>query len=215
VRLSARSVDIEVTALREACAVAVSQLLAAKPDVVVVVGAAERSVAFPAVAAGSLRRYGIPFSTGAGEPVLPLPLTVGAWLLRGLETGRILLQGVWHALPVSGCLDLGARLAATAPRVGMLAMGDGPARRAAGPHGAADPAADAYDKELAAAFAAADADRLAALDPASDTELMVAGRPAWQVLAGAARGRDLRGQVLFGAAPLEVSYLVAAWQMAG
>jgi hypothetical protein len=201
--------------LREACAVAVSRLLATKPDIVVVVGAAERSVAYPADAVGSLRPYGIPFSTGTGEPVLPLALTVGTWLLRGTRADRLLLQGVWHALPASGCLELGVRLAAIAPRVGMLIMGDGPARRAAGPHGAADPAADAYDKELAAAFAAADADRLADLDPDSDAELMVAGRAAWQVLAGPARGRDLRGQVLFAAAPLEVSYLVATWQAAG
>jgi hypothetical protein len=207
-------VDIEVTALREACAVAVSGMLAAGPDVVVVVGAAERSVAYPAAAAGSLRPYGVPFSTGTGEPVLPLALTVGVWLLRAAEADRVLLQGVWHALPASGCLELGARLAASAPRVGMLVMGDGPARRAAGPPGGADPAADAYDKELAAAFAAADADRLAALDASADAELMVAGRPAWQVLAGAARGRELRGQVLFTGAPLEVSYLVAAWQAA-
>lgn len=212
--LSDGPVDTQVTALREACAAAVSGLLAAEPDLVVVVGAADRSVAYPATVSGSLRCYGVPFSTGTGEPVLPLALTVGAWLLRAAESDQILLQGVWHALPAAGCLELGARLARSAPRVGVLAMGDGPARRAAGPHGVPDPAADAYDKEVATAFAAADTDRLAALDPACDAELMVAGRPAWQVLAGAATGRELRGQVLFAGAPLEVSYLVATWAAA-
>jgi hypothetical protein len=220
------SADLEVTTLRQAAAAAVSRLLAAGPDLVVVVGAAERSRTYPGDAAGSLRPYGIPFATGTGEPVLPLALTLGVWLLRthaacgnGWAAG-LLLQGVGRGLPPAGCLGLGARLAGLAPRVGMLVMGDGPARRAAGPPGAADPSADAYDKELEAALAAADADRLAALDPASDAELMVAGRPAWQVLAGAALDRDnsgageLRGQLLYAGAPLEVSYLVATWEPA-
>jgi hypothetical protein len=212
------------TTVRQAAAVAVSQLLSVGPDLVVVVGAAERSVTYPGDAAGSLRAYGVPFQTGTGEPVLPLSLTVGAWLLRSQESAQasggpdgeprapvVLLQGVWHALPPAECLELGARLAASRPRVGLLVMGDGPRRRAAGPVGAADPAADAYDKELAAAFAAADTERLAALDPGSDAELMVAGRASWQVLAGAARGREFIGQLLYAAAPFEVSYLVATW----
>jgi hypothetical protein len=40
---------------------------------------------------------------------------------------------------------------------------------------------------------------------------MVAGRAAWQVLAGAAAGRRLHGRLLYAAAPLDVSYLVASW----
>jgi hypothetical protein len=209
------------TPLRLAAATAVSRLLAAGPDLVVVAGAAERSLTYPGDTAGSLRDYGVPFQTGTGEPVLPLSLTAGAWLLRSVtESARpggeqparaVLLQGVWHALPPAECLALGARLAASRPRVGLLVMGDGPARRAAGPPRVADAAADAYDKELAAAFAAADTERLAALDPASDAELMVSGRAAWQVLAGAARGREVSGQLLYAAVPLEVSYLVATW----
>lgn len=212
--------------MRQAAAAAVSRLLAAGPDTVVVVGAAERSETYPADAAGSLRPYGIPYVTGTGEPVLPLALTVAAWLLRTCEAsgnGRpagLLLQGVHRDLAPAGCLELGARLAGLAPRVGLLVMGDGPARRASGPVGAPDPTADAYDKELEAAFAAADADRLAALDPASDAELMVAGRAAWQVLAGAALDRDcrgageMRGHLMYAGAPLEVSYLVAVWDSA-
>ncbi len=217
--------DLELAVLREACIQALSRLLATGPDLLVVVGAADRSVAFPADAAGSLQRYGVPWRTGTGKPVLPLSLTVGAWLLRERagdgdprDIPKTLLQGVWHALPATGCLELGGRLGMAAPRIAMLVMGDGPARRAAGPPGAADPAADAYDKEVEAAFATADADRLAALEPADDTELMVAGRAAWQVLAGAARLREdrgLRGEILYSGIPLEVSYLVAFWESAG
>ncbi len=212
------AVDDEVTRLRRACAVAVARLLAAGPDLVIVIGGADRSAAYPADAAGSLRCYGIPFRTGVGEPVLPLSLTVGAWLLRACEAGPppiTQVHGVWHALPPPQCLALGARLASRGPRVGMLVMGDGPARRATGLHGAPDPDADAYDKEVAASFAAADADRLAALDPAWDDKLLVAGRAAWQTLAGATRGCELSGQLLFADAPLDVSYVVATWEIGG
>jgi len=49
------------------------------------------------------------------------------------------------------------------------------------------------------------------LDPALDAELMIAGRAAWQVLAGAAGGAFLRGQLRCAAAPFDVTYLVASW----
>ena len=69
-------------------------------------------------------------------------------------------------------------------------MGDGPARRArAAPH-AADPEADRYDDQVAGALAAADPAALAALDPREDRPLEVAGRVAWQVLAGAGRAGE-------------------------
>jgi hypothetical protein len=207
-------VDISLARLRAACTVAVSRLLAARADQVIVVGADDQSRAYQATAAGSLRPYGIPFSTGTGDPVLPLPLTIGAWLLRTSRSGpprRLVLQGVARDTATPDCLRLGARLAGAAERVGLLVMGDGPARRAVGVPGVPDPDADAYDNELSAAFASADADRLAVLDPALDKELLVAGRAAWQVLSGAARECRLTGRLLFAGAPLDVSYLAASW----
>ena len=83
-------------------------------------------------------------------------------------------------------MSLGEKLAALAPRVALLVMGDGPGRRARGVPGAADPEADHYDDQVSAALAAADPGALAGLDPRHDQELFVAGRAAWQVLAGAA-----------------------------
>jgi hypothetical protein len=97
----------------------------------------------------------------------------------------------------------------------MLAMGDGAARRAVGIEGAADPEAERYDAEVAAAFGGADPARLARLAPALDDELVVAGRAAWQVLAGAAEGRRLAGLLRCAVARYEVSYLVASWDVIG
>ena len=238
--------DARISELRAACAAAVAGLAASRPGLMVIVGRADRTAEYESAAAGSLRDFGVPFSTGAGPPVLPLSLTVGVWLVRRfaamaadgtgprpsrpplsppsppspLPPWRLRLQAVAADLPTADCLRLGAELAALAPRVALLAMGDASARKAAGVHGAADPAAERYDAEVRAAFAAADPSRLAWLDAALDSELMVAGRAAWQVLAGAAgaaagaadaAGGRLRGQIRFAAAPLDVSYLVASW----
>lgn len=218
--------DDDVNAVRTACDAAVAGLLAAAPGLLVAVGGAEVSAVYDGSAAGSLSEYGVGFMTGAGEPVLPLSLTVAAWLLRraGLQGPPVAGQpgqpcvefrAVARDTPPAACLGLGAGIAQRAPRVAMLAMGDGPARMAVGVPGAPDPAAESYDADVAAALAAADADRLARLSPALDEELMVAGRPSWQVLAGAARGGRYRGRLLYAARPHAVSYLVASWSACG
>ena len=210
--------DAAIRALRAACRAAVSGLAGARPGLVVIVGGAAQTTQYQPGTAGTLRGLGIPVTIGAGAPVLPLSLTIGSWLLRQFlppEAGRpawqVRLQAVDHALPPAACLRLGGELAASAPRVALLAMGDGSARRVLGVHGAADPVAERYDADVAAALAGADAGRLARLDPALDAELMVTGRAAWQVLAGAAGGSALRGQLRFAAAPLDVGYHVASW----
>jgi hypothetical protein len=221
-----------IGAVRAACDAAVARLAAARPDLVVVVGGAAAGAVYDGAAAGSLRAYGVGYTVGAGEPVLPLSLTVGVWLLAraGLpgaagEPGApgerpagmrcpARLQAVARTAPAADCLRLGAQIARQASRVAMLVMGDGPARRAVGAVGAADPAAKSYETEAAAAVAAADPARLARLAPSLDDELVVAGRAAWQVLAGAADGQRLSGQLRCAASPYEVSYLVASWEVA-
>ncbi len=204
--------------LRAACDAAVAGLAAAAPEAVVVVGGAAATAVYDGSAAGSLREYGVGYQVGTGQPVLPLSLTVGAWLLAGsgiFGPGRRRLQAVDRSAPPAQCLRLGAAIAAQAPRVALLVMGDGPARRAVGAEDAADPAAERYEAEVAAALAEADPARLARLAPALDDELMVAGRAAWQVLAGAADGRRLRGRLRCAVTPFEVSYLVASWDVTG
>ena len=210
--------DAELRELRACCADAVADLLAAGPDLLVVVGGAAATAAYDGHAAGSLREYGVPFVVGSGKPVLPLSLTVGAWLLdqaagepRAEPARRVQLRAVAADMPTAGCLRLGAELASLALRVALLAMGDACARKAAGVPGAADPAAERYDAQVAAALADGDARGLARLDPALDDELMIAGRAAWQVLAGAAGDGSLRGRLRCAVAPYDVSYLVASW----
>jgi hypothetical protein len=204
--------DAELASLRQACAGAVGAL--AGSDLIVIVGGDSRTAGYPAGAAGTLAGFGVPFTIGGGEPVLPLSLTVGRWLLS--DEHHVELQGVAADLSPAACRDLGEEIAGRAPSVAILAMGDGPARRARRAPGAVDPEADRYDEQVATALATASASGLARLDAGLDAELFVAGRAAWQVLAGAAAasGAAFTGDLRYSAAPFEVSYFVAQWRTA-
>jgi hypothetical protein len=213
--------DAELERLRTACHQAVAGLLAERPDLIVVAGGAERTAEYPPEAPGRLHDYGVPFTAGQArprEPVLPLSLTIGKWLLAHCDVPPTAWWGIASDAPPADCLHLGEKLAALAPRVALLAMGDGPARRArAAPH-AADPDADRYDDQVTRALAAADPGALATLDPRQDRPLEIAGRAAWQVLAGAAGdegGRDaFDAELRYRGVPFEVSYVVASWRRA-
>jgi hypothetical protein len=208
-------------AVRDACDTAVHALAAAGPDLIAVVGGGPGDREYAAAAAGSLGEFGVPVTVGEGEPALPLSVTVGRWLLgrAGLGAGaggpghgpQVLLQAVDQRASADDCLKLGAAIAERAPRVALLAMGDASARRARDIEGAPDRLAQEYDEEVAEALAAADARWLGRLDPALDGELLVAGRAAWQVLAGAAPRGAFTADLRYAAAPFEVSYYVATW----
>jgi hypothetical protein len=217
----------EVRAVTEAAAQAVARLVAARPGLIAVVGSGPVDCEYGPGAAGGLHDYGVDVTVGTGEPVLPLSLTVGRWLLeRGGALGRdrgaaagsppVLFYAVARHASPGDCLKLGMILAERAPRVALLAMGDACARPAREAPGVPDLAAQEYDEGVAEALAAADARWLARLDPACDEQLVVAGRVAWQVLAGAAgaaaAGHRLQGRLLCMTAPYGVTYLVASWE---
>jgi hypothetical protein len=211
----------ELDALRAACDEAVGRLLAAlaagAPEgagggTLVVVGADAETRAYAADAAGGFERYGLELTLGAGTPVLPLSLTIGRWLLvRHHEGAAARFQGVAEHATAPECLALGAELAGSARRVGLLVLGDGSACRGERSPGYRDDRAGPYDAGVAAALETADTAALAALDPASSRELLAAGRAAWQVLAGAAGRTPLKGALLAHEAPYGVGYLVASW----
>ena len=223
--------DAELGRLRAACDQAVAVLLAGRPELIVVVGTdpgTARAREYPPDARASLHEFGVPFTVDGspggqggppggqdGSPLLPLSLTIGKWLLSRAAAGPGAPRAAWWGIAAGAapaeCLDLGRRLAALTPRVAMLAMGDGPGRRARGVPGAADPEADRYDDQVAAALAAADPGALAALDPGQDGRLFVAGRAAWQVLAGAAGQDPFDAELHYRGVPYEVSYVVSSW----
>ncbi|MEV4973147.1 class III extradiol dioxygenase subunit B-like domain-containing protein [Streptomyces scopuliridis] len=219
----------ELDAVRAACADALGVLAAAGPEWLVVVGPAERDRRgeHPSGTAGSFRGFGVDLDVvlgegpaaaraGAGESPgreLPASLAVAAWLLGDAH---------WAAAPVSGvgvgepldterCLRTGQEIAARAGRVALLVMGDASACRSLKAPGYLDERAAGFDEEVARALRTADVAALKALDAELAYELKAAGRAPWQVLAGAAEGAGLGGELLYEDAPYGVGYLVAAW----
>jgi hypothetical protein len=193
------------------------------PDVIVVVGAAdagEATTSYGSGDSGSLARYGVDLTVPlgpricAGGPVLPLSLTVGAWLLR--ETGwpgdR---QGYAIAAdsPADLAAEAGREIARLDRSVGVLCMGDGSARRSLRAPGWLDERAEPFDAAVTAALATADIDALLEIDDGVARDLMAAGRASWQVLAGAAAGRRIQAELLYDDAPYGVQYTVATWKV--
>ncbi len=205
--------------LRAAVLAAVQSLLEEGPDVVVVVGdgvtdraaTGPGALRFGAGDAGDLRGYGvdleIPFAgrVRPGGRRLPLAHTLGAWLLdQAGHTG--LRLGV-------GPDDLAATLAELPASIGVLAMGDGSARRSEKAPGHLDPAAAPFDAAIAAALAAGDTTVLATLDPAEGERLLAGGVPVWRAVGAALQGRPVVARVRYDDAPFGVGYLVAEWHL--
>ncbi|MFC3505176.1 class III extradiol dioxygenase subunit B-like domain-containing protein [Micromonospora krabiensis] len=225
----------ELDDLRAACDAAVAGLFAAAPDAVVLVGDGPTTGWITPPATGTLQPWGVDLAVPLdptvpdhaaappdptaphGGAVLPLSLTIGAWLLARHRT-RVPVA----AVQVTADSDpetlrtLADQVRDHRPRVALLVLGDGSACRGEKSPGYADPRAEPYDEGVATALATADADALLALDPVLSTELKAAGRAPWQVLAAAARatGGDWRGELRHHTAPYGVAYLVATWEPA-
>ncbi|MEU9237152.1 hypothetical protein [Streptomyces subrutilus] len=205
---------------RTACSDALAVLAASRPDLLVVVGAADQDHLgpYPPGARGSFRGFGVEADVRLGEGeegprLLPPSLAVGAWLLRRARWGAAPVEGLGVAQPLDTgrCLETGRELAAREARVALLVMGDGSACRTLKAPGYLDERAAAFDAAAARALGAADTAALAALDAELAAELLAAGRAPWQVLAGAAEGAGLDGRLLYEDAPYGVGYFVAAW----
>jgi uncharacterized protein (TIGR03382 family) len=212
----------ELTELRSACDAAINQLWAAEPDKIVVVGGGASTDTYASSAIGSFAGYGLPLAVrldggdaanGPAAPALPLSLSVAAWLLRRrpVEPPRVGLS----VAPDSAvdCARLGASLVAGSSRFGLLIMGDGSACHGPKSPGYEDPLAATFDAGVTTALAACDTETLLALDIGLATDLLVAGRAPWQVLAGAvdASGGAWTGSVTYADAPYGVQYTVATW----
>jgi hypothetical protein len=221
--------------LRAACAAAVGSLAAAGPDVIVVAGPGEETAGWDPDGRLDTAAYAPAGALGprAGRIAagLPLSLGIGARLLdEAGYTGPRALHGIAALAAPGDCLRLGHQVARSAPRVALLAMGDGSARRSVSAPGYLDERAAPFDAAVERAVRDADLAALAALDPGLAADLMAGGRPAWQVLAGAlgagsletgGAGDDpaaasspgrLRSEVLYSDAPFGVAYLVATWR---
>ncbi|MEU4033643.1 class III extradiol dioxygenase subunit B-like domain-containing protein [Streptomyces collinus] len=212
----------ELDTARAACTDALGVLAAARPDLLVVVGPAERSGRgpHPQGTPGSFRGFGVdldvrlgPATDTAAERELPPSLAVGAWLLErtGWAGAPIEGLGVGEPFEPERCAEAGREIGARADRVAMLVMGDASACRTLKAPGYLDERAADFDAGVARALGAADLAAVMALDAGLAQELKASGRAPWQLLAGAAEGADLSGALLYDDAPYGVGYLVATW----
>ncbi|MGY1712130.1 hypothetical protein ACI8AC_21745 [Geodermatophilus sp. SYSU D00758] len=198
----------DTAGLRTGCTLALGDLLAPDPAVVVVVGGGGRG-RYGAGDAGDLRGHGVdlevPFCGPArpGGRRTPLAHTVGAWLLdeAGHRGPRI---GV-------GPGDLAAALTGLPGPAAVLAVGDGSARRTVKAPGYLDDAAAPFDATVAAALAGGDAAALAGLDPVEGERLLASGVPTWRAVGALLVGRPVTARLLADEAPFGVGYLVASW----
>jgi hypothetical protein len=187
-----RPVD-EVESLRAACLAAIGELLADGPERITLIGASTGS-------------------TPAGRP--PLSIAVGSVLLAqagcSLPVEHLLVPG---DAPTEHCLQLGRAEAARAdPATGLLVLADGSARRGLKAPGYLDERAAPFDAQVEAALRDGDPAGLAVLDAELAAELLVAGRAAWQVLAGATEGRTFTARLSYSADPFGVWYPVCGWR---
>jgi hypothetical protein len=208
----------ELDDLRAACDRAVGALLAARPDVVVLLGGGEETVAVGAGDSGSLAGFGVDLTVplGArlctGSALLPLSLTVGAWLLaRSGWSGEVQGLSVAADTASAACAEPAAELRSLAGRVGLLVLADGSAKRTPKAPGAFDPGAEPFDRALAEALAAPDPAVLAGLHEQRAADLWVGGRAALAVLGHATAGEQWQAELLHDAAPYGVAYFSAAW----
>jgi hypothetical protein len=214
----------ELDTARTACIDALGVLAAARPDLLIVVGAAgpDARGPHPAGASGSFKGFGVdlavqlgvtPSGLPAPERQLPASLAVGAWLLARARWADAPVEGLGVGEQLAGdrCAQAGRELAARADRVALLVMGDGSACRTVRAPGYLHERAVGFDTEAARALGGADLAVLSALDESLAYEVKAVGRAPWQVLAGAAEGAGLGGQLLYEDAPYGVGYAVAAW----
>ncbi|GAB3956268.1 hypothetical protein GCM10027614_67960 [Micromonospora vulcania] len=146
----------ELDDLRAACDTAVDRLLAAAPDSVVLLGAGPTTGPIRPPATGSLQPWGVDLDVPLipGQPdrgaVLPLSLTIGAWLLtrHGVRPPVTAVQVAADAGPAE-LAALAEEISSPDARVALLVLGDGSACRGEGP-GYDDQRARPYDQRVAA-----------------------------------------------------------------
>jgi hypothetical protein len=195
--------------LRQACREVVAELLAAEPDVVAVAGAGESTARWAADEPAGAAAFAPGAGLAGGD--LPSSVLIGRWLLEEVGfSGELVLMSVDCAEPVVSCARIGAGLAGGPGKVALLAMGDGSACRGPRAPGYFDQRSLEFDAEVERVVRAGELEALLRIEPGLAAELLVTGRAAWQVLAGALAGVPVETQVRYCDDPFDVAYLAAS-----
>ncbi|NNH74879.1 hypothetical protein HLB23_34375 [Nocardia uniformis] len=195
----------------------------------VVVGVSDTDRHIGPEAVGTFRGFGLDLPVGLSaaalgngtraDPSLPLPVLIGGWL-RGILAPNTVAQARLLAehTPGDAARKFGARLReeldSDAAPTGVLVVGDGAATLSTASPRYFDERATAVQTEIDRALTAGDREGLAALNSELCEQLCVAGRPAYQALAGlfAADPVDPLVETSYAAAPFGVGYHVSVWR---
>ena len=190
----------ELDDVRSAALASVATLVSMEPDRVVIVGSGELGEPVDESAGGTLAGHGVDVRAGGDDVVLPLSLTIGAWLLdqAGWDGPRTYTT---TSVPIDD-------------RAALLVMAGGSARRSLKAPGYLDERAEAHDAAIGAALANGDADALASLDVHLGDELLAPGARALVVLGEMTKGADVTARLRWDGAPFGVGYWVADWAIA-
>lgn len=195
--------------LRSSTLAAVSWLVGLAPEVVVVVGGADRP-GRREPAPFDLRRFGTTQPRLPAGARLPLSLGIGRMLLdeSGWDGVTELLGVGWDA-PTEELRVVADGLVDDSTRRCLLILGEGSARRGEKAPGFLDERAFGFDDQLADALGKGDAATLRDLDTELARELMVGGRSALRLLGHL--GEPDRAELSYRDDPFDVSYFVARW----
>jgi hypothetical protein len=202
----------EVEELRAACRAVVGDLVAAGPDVLVAIGGSPGTRRWSPDAASPRFRFAPGLEPPATGEVLPLSLAIARDLTAEVAI-PVELHGIDEALPVEECRGYGRWLAGRPERIGLLVMADGSARRGPAAPGHEDTRALQVDHVLGDALHTGDPAPFLKLEPDLARELLIGGRPAWQVLAGAGEGRAVTAKCRYSEDPFGVWYPVFVWTL--
>ena len=203
----------EVERLRERCLAAIAALR--DIDLLVIVGGGTDTRVFDLETPLPTEHFA-PSGVPSNGEVLPLSLAVGCTLAAAAAQARsspaLQLQAVASSASRQECAELGNELARRAERVGLLVMADGSARRSTAAPGYLDERAAGFDARIEAALRAGEPAGLLGLEIELAADLLVAGRAAWQVLAGSFAGRSPRAELSDSEDPFGVWYPIATWR---
>jgi len=200
------------SAPREAARSVIEQLISCAPDVIVMVAEGDHTEMFDNSAAMHLHRLGGMHRDdyAPGARILPIPLAIGAALLRDAgwfgPTQYQLLDASTAAVEAA---KAGRELADVEPRVGLLLLGNGSACTTPKAPGSFHPQAQEFNTEFVRAITEGDMSSILAWTAEQFAEQLSDVRVPLQVMAGAVDGKSWPWSISFAEEFQGVFYLCA------
>ncbi|MGK8523254.1 hypothetical protein ACRS6B_17625 [Nocardia asteroides] len=226
---AAGSGEADPRAVLRSAVLGIARVLAQVTGRWTVVGAGARDRTFGPETVGTFLGFGADVRVGLSDAALataeradaelPLAVLIGGWLRGRVAPGAVAEARVVPAdATPEHCLEVGAKLRADldgdAAARGVLVVADGAATLSTKAPGYLDERARPVQDGLDRALSTGDRAALRALDAGLCAELALAGRPAYQVLAGLFR-TDPVVETRYCDAPFGVGYHVSLWRPTG